>query len=98
VPGTDVGNLAIGKLPADAPAKPELSFRDRLMQLDNVGPTIQIAPGFTTKDSTPSYSTSAGIPYTTHDTTSSYSTSAGPGLPPRRNTTSSYTTIPDPQP
>src|SRR5690349_14101866 len=51
-PGMGIPDLATAKPQADAAAKPEPTFRDRLMQLDGVGPTAQIQPqpGFTTRD------------------------------------------------
>jgi len=61
-------------------ATPELSFRDRLKLLDTVGAATQMQPGFTTKDTTSSYSASAGPSFTTQNTTSSFT--AGPAPKP----------------
>jgi hypothetical protein len=88
VPANDVLGLVNPKPQANAPAndvppanpfaKPEVSFRDRLMQLNNVGPTVQMRPGFTTSDTTSSYSTSAGQGFTTQNTTPSFTTGPNP--------------------
>jgi hypothetical protein len=66
----------------DPATVPDLTFRDRLQKLNNVGPATNARPGFTTSDTTSSYSTSEAPSDASGNTT--------------RNTTSSYTTTPDP--
>jgi hypothetical protein len=78
-PWTPIPDLAVPKLQAEPPA-PELSFRDRLKQLDNAGAAVPMQPGFTTRDTTSSYSASAGPGFTTQNTTSSFTT--GPDAKP----------------
>jgi hypothetical protein len=84
-PWTPIPDLAVPKPQVDpatpaTQATPELSFRDRLMQLDNVGAAVPMQPGFTTRDTTSSYSASAGPGIVTQNTTSSFTT--GPDAKP----------------
>ena len=76
-PWTPIPDLAVPKPQADPPttqATPDLSFRDRLMQLNNTGAAAPMQPGFTTRDTTSSYSASTGLSFTTQNTTSSFTT------------------------
>jgi hypothetical protein len=62
----------------DPPAVPDATFRDRLLRLNSAAPATKTQPGFTTSDTTSSYSTSGAAGNTTRDTTSSYSTMPDP--------------------
>jgi hypothetical protein len=44
------------------------------MQLNNTGAAAPMQPGFTTRDTTSSYSASTGLSFTTQNTTSSFTT------------------------
>ena len=98
IPGIDMVDPMV-PTPAPDPV-PDVSFRDRLQRLYNGAPAVKIQPGYSTSDTTSSYSTSAApdnanAGNTTGGTTSSYTTSVLPGST-TRNTTNSYSTVPDP--
>jgi hypothetical protein len=75
-PADDLAPPVIAPPDQDTPAAaaPEVTFRDRLLRLQTLGPGANPRTQISTPDTTSSYSTSGPVGSTTRDTTSSYTT------------------------
>jgi hypothetical protein len=78
-PGNDTLDPFVATTQDAPPLVPDPTFRDRLLKLNGGAPATKTNPGFTTSDTTSSYSTSASPGSVTGNTTSSYSTVPDPG-------------------